>query len=869
MSEPERGRQKGFADPGPDDERLRLFLKAAYPAAEPTEALGRSVAELIARHRAGKVQSAGWRHIRQTRWRAAGVLAATALVAVIGVAFVRWQQARSKAPSPIAIATSPHAPQDAVGSQSTARATSPGPRAGNIRGWARGKLSLVHPRLPRTHRRAWPPTRTTDDMAFINQNPEAAARQWVVLPPDEWDNVETRVRRVVRVRDDFVTIPFPRLASTSGRQIAEAVESYRREAAIVDPRLSREVTLQSKGTALSDLCDRLHEETGIRLEAGRSVADEKVTIFCEKTPLRDVMRQLSRPFGYTWLRSRLPARSSELQAKAGPASAGGREPGVGSHGEPAYRYELVQDLRSQLLEEELRNRDRNAALLALDAQMQAYRSYVDLSVDELQKRSAQGGESAKLLAGMAQNGSWGGIQLYHRLTPRDRAALLAGQELVFRPDAPDPDRRLPAEWSRPILQSLSHHADANGRLTPINVDVDGRPTLLSELPGIRVTTARLKLNRSELGQVSLVVMVTEAFNDAHGERLGFNLRELATHRTPSAANPDNATANAALRGRPPFDRRVTVQPKSSCPTAQILPPAVHDPDDQVGDLASPHVSSADVWEAVHRATGLPIVADSYTRLYPVEKVTVPRRPLFEALCAVGDALGARWRKDGDFLVCRSASYFWDRLKEVPNRYLQRWAKSRDANGGLPLAEFLEMATLTDQQLDSVPVAEGIEQCWGLREWGWLGGAELEGRLQRQHARFLATLTPDQQQRALEPAGLPFRELTAAQQQGCVQLKYESQEAIEREEGAAPPIRPGDFANAEISATYIPAGWFVAPVPPESARERPWTGPMWRVGGRTVAEAMAAARRLLPNSPPPEVRRARDGYFSAGVSFTYR
>jgi len=75
------------------------------------------------------------------------------------------------------------------------------------------------------------------------------------------------------------------------------------EAAIVDPRLFHEVTLAQKATALSDLCDHLRNDTGIQLAAGPSVADEKVTVFCEKLPLREVMRQLSRPFGYTWLRS--------------------------------------------------------------------------------------------------------------------------------------------------------------------------------------------------------------------------------------------------------------------------------------------------------------------------------------------------------------------------------------------------------------------------------------------------------------------------------------------------------------------------------------------------------------------------------------
>ena len=76
----------------------------------------------------------------------------------------------------------------------------------------------------------------------------------------------------------FITPPFPRLASTSPRQVVRAVEGHRREAVIVDPRLTREVTLQFKGIALSDLCDHLRDDTGIELSAGPSVADEKVTV---------------------------------------------------------------------------------------------------------------------------------------------------------------------------------------------------------------------------------------------------------------------------------------------------------------------------------------------------------------------------------------------------------------------------------------------------------------------------------------------------------------------------------------------------------------------------------------------------------------
>src|SRR4029077_14811348 len=100
----------------------------------------------------------------------------------------------------------------------------------------------------------------------------------------------------------------------------------------------------------------------------------------------------------------------------------------------------------------------------------------------------------------------------------------------------------------------------------------------------------------------------------------------------------------------------------------------------------------------------------------LDKVAGERKSLFEMLCTVADAMGGRWQKDGDFLLCRSASYFSDDLKEVPNRYLQRWSRDRDANGGLPLADFLEMASLPDPELDSTVVAEAIEHCWGLPEW---------------------------------------------------------------------------------------------------------------------------------------------------------
>src|SRR5207302_9585307 len=137
-------------------------------------------------------------------------------------------------------------------------------------------------------------------------------------------------------------------------------------------------------------------------------------------------------------------------------------------------------------------------------------------------------------------------------------------------------------------------------------------------------------------------------------------------------------------------------------------------------MNGPRLTTGEFWEAVHRTTGMSIVADYYTRIDPVGSATAENVPLFDALCRAGDALGVRWSRDGTFLVGRSSAYFWDKLKEAPKRQLERWAAERQQNAGLPLAGLLEIAGLSDAQLDSSRVGEGVCYLYGLWEWGIVG-----------------------------------------------------------------------------------------------------------------------------------------------------
>jgi hypothetical protein len=583
------------------------------------------------------------------------------------------------------------------------------------------------------------------------------------------------------------------------------------EKGVVDSRLTQKVTCAFKGTALSDLCERLRADTGVHLAAGPSVADEKVTLFCEKLPLREVMRQLSRPFGYTWLRS-------------GP---GTREAGGGP-----YRYALVQDLRAQLLEEELRNRDRNEALLALEAEIEKYRPYLSLSPDEVLERAQ-----------------------YFRLTLQQLAALRAGEELRFSQHPASGELRswdqpLPPEVGRGVLQSLRtlHLMKTRDGYAQADEE-DPRGVPLTAVPEAGALVS-IKLKQSELGQFGLDGTVGySAPGNWHLKDRG----PYAVGVSPKTLQPASAVLNARFAQDPALRGKVSVRPGAGSQYQGI-----HAAGDASGDAhpreapgdrlpaAEPKVTTADVLEALHRATGMPIVADFYTRLYPPEVLSIQSRPLFDALNQLCDTMRLRWNKEtgerdaGSWLLFRSLTYYHDRLKEVPNRFLTRWSAARREHGMLSLEELVEISQLPDAPLNASSMAEGARECWGLKEWDlardWVVLANL---------RVLAQLTSAQRQQAQSTNGLPFTKMSLAQQQAFFSRRLTIQPEIHSQE---------ELAGAALRVVYTQPGWFEWG-PPENqtlrwaVRSAPGREGKWRpvpvVRERTREAALQALRQLDP------------------------
>jgi hypothetical protein len=397
-----------------------------------------------------------------------------------------------------------------------------------------------------------------------------------------------------------------------------------------------------------------------------------------------------------------------------------------------------------------------------------------------------------------------------------------------------------------VLQSFRGFSLVKAPGIDIGFDVTGDSTNAQAVPVTAAPAARaavtLRIQQSELGQFALngqsrVFVGGQPGRDGIVPGTSTGSSPYAVGVSPTVRKPDNGATNVKLARDPALRPGVTVLPQPSCPGAKPLLSASGGGANAEGTASAPKVTTADVLEAVHRVSGLPIVSDYYTRLCKPEAVSVHSRSLFDALNQVADAMRLHWNKDGNWLQFRSTSYYDDRLKEVPNRLLVRWAAIQRQHGMLPLEELTEIAQLTDAQLDGAEMAEGARTCFGLQGWELARNGNL-----RPHLRYLATFTPDQRRLAMGAEGLPFTRMTLAQQQRFL------------ENGLAQPIESlEELAGAALRVEYTQPGefqwqpgqdypWWLLPVEPGPQGRRALLAP---IRARTREAALEAARRIEP------------------------
>jgi hypothetical protein len=393
------------------------------------------------------------------------------------------------------------------------------------------------------------------------------------------------------------------------------------------------------------------------------------------------------------------------------------------------------------------------------------------------------------------------------------AALRGGQTLYFSEEPGASGHPLPSDLAPGVIESsrqVRAIEDVDGLRFTRDL-TDPRGISLTAVPAVRAHL-RISIEENDLGQFTFNGDAGCFLPEGRGSFLNSDV-PFAVGRSAAVLNPRNAIGNARLAKDPALGTRVSMRPLLK-------------------------VTSADVLEALHQATGLPMIADYFTHLYPPAEVSIDDAPLFDALNRLADAMRLRWTKDGDWLQFRSTSFFHDRRQEVPNRRLSLWAAARREQGCLTLHDLVEIAQLSDAQLEAVDMAEGAREQWGLAEWDLARNTML-----RPHLRYLAGFTPAQREAAMSPAGLPFTEMSLAQQQQFLSFVFE--------EEAAGIRSLEELAGATLRVEYVQPGWyewraagvdwFRWVVPGEPGRRALWSP----IRERTPEAALAAARRVDP------------------------
>jgi hypothetical protein len=173
----------------------------------------------------------------------------------------------------------------------------------------------------------------------------------------------------------------------------------------------------------------------------------------------------------------------------------------------------------------------------------------------------------------------------------------------------------------------------------------------------------------------------------------------------------------------------------------------------------------DVAGALHDASGLELLVDSYVRSRVDPACVAGRQPVGKILETLSRELHYAWQKQGNLLLLRSRAHHWDRVLEVPERVLRPWRERALRPEARPLDATAELAAaLNDRQTLGMSM-----------HWGWyLPEPKLAPPLgaygfhqQRRHLRFWAALGPVQREQALSGARTPTAGMNNAQRAAFV------------------------------------------------------------------------------------------------------
>jgi hypothetical protein len=553
-----------------------------------------------------------------------------------------------------------------------------------------------------------------------------------------------------------------------------------------DGRLAPRMTLAAKNRPLGELLPALGKQIHVALTASRDTADDKVTLFLDQRPAAEVLGLLARHFDFDWTR---------------------RDDG----------YELIQTTASKRREAARRQADVAEQFHAINAHMRRLAQLADRPREDLEtlrkgieerlkapgviaaERARLNDEDSALCDALDDIGTVA-IAAYRCVTGSRRARLLREHRLRLS----TADGSLPRHVAAGVHQVLAAY-----------VSPDEPSSAWQALPTIR---ADIEISLSE----------PEEFcggPQSPGDTtigIGFELVSLRGGRDRHWSHsreccPDIPAFTAALSAPGSTDDPLLRQevnlsdqraPRQEHGGAPGQPPWVDTLLHPLSVWPAGMVTLADLSEAIHRATRLEVLADSFIRARIDRQAIAGRRPLHQLLDRVAAEMDYSWRKEGSLLLLRDRRISCDRPQEVPDRVVHPWRErvleplpaSRHRDGGYGAATARESqrpdelggrrvldigqparpevpglpprAVTLDDLADLAAALTDPQVCGIGNYWGWYledSGIAPPGRDNpsdvydlRHHLRFWASLTPLQKRAAAAGAVIPLESMNPLQ-----------------------------------------------------------------------------------------------------------
>jgi hypothetical protein len=561
----------------------------------------------------------------------------------------------------------------------------------------------------------------------------------------------------------------PVLAAEPGSRPASALQGV--------PALDEPVTHTETKIPLGELVRKIAADTGEKLTAAREVADEPVAVVVKAMPARELLEQVAELLDFRWSR----------RVKRGAAS-----------------YEIWQDLKSKQHEAALRDALLRAAEKELQEEVRRAVEMADLSQEQVRALGQAQQQRARELQRLPPeqveallrrpeerekdrryqlaNYLWSPIsqslaRLVGHLSADQWASLREDGQLRFSTAPKAGELPLPPEMER-LFRTSPPRLMRPGEQVIFPDEMGGEERLHERekqmqerwtgAAGYRVTVQWQ--DQLEMGG-SLHVSATASPIDPGPPPPSYTISsgmELALDAAPkdlAEEEPDPATPErrAAWEKDPVLGARKPFEPEAR--------PQTDHPNGPPGSGSTPPVQA--LLPELARRYDVSFIADSYWSTPPAYGFPRAGEPI--SLISVLDRLARpshRWDCGADaedaaskqhpagrrLIRLRSRTWFLDRPREVPLRFVTRWRALQEQYAALPMDTYLEMAALRDEQLGSLS---------GLTAAGVLP-RELPDLTEVYPARFAlrlyASLTPAQRQALEQGSFLLVAQMSPAQRE---------------------------------------------------------------------------------------------------------